>query len=148
MNYSFTNEALDAILSGLNINENDVVLAVGGSGDQGFAMLEYAKQVKLCDINHAQVKFIMDMIWLLRKGDYSEFLAGGFGLLDGAYFGFQKPERAKLELGRRNIYLKEDGRLGKIRGRLDNLIVEPCDIFEAAFRDYGYTKLYLSNVCF
>ena len=125
MNYSFTNEALDAILSGLNINENDVVLAVGGSGDQGFAMLEYAKQVKLCDINH-----------------------GGFGLLDGAYFGFQKPERAKLELGRRNIYLKEDGRLGKIRGRLDNLIVEPCDIFEAAFRGYGYTKLYLSNVCF
>lgn len=42
--YPCTNENLAAIVNGLNINENDTVVAVLGSGDQALALLEKAKE--------------------------------------------------------------------------------------------------------
>ncbi|MCX6774504.1 MAG: hypothetical protein NTY99_00220 [DPANN group archaeon] len=45
--YFQTNEDLASIVRGMNVKPTDYILAVGGSGDQAFALLEYAKRVKI-----------------------------------------------------------------------------------------------------
>ena len=47
--FARTNEDLPSIVRGMDVNPSDYILAVGGSGDQAFALLEYAKKVKTVD---------------------------------------------------------------------------------------------------
>ena len=53
--YARTNEDLTAIVKGLDVNPADYILAVGGSGDQAFALLENAKRVLAVDAEDQQV---------------------------------------------------------------------------------------------
>jgi len=54
VNYRTTNESLDAIVLALQPNKNDKILAVGGSGDQAFSLLEKAGEVCCVDNNEVQ----------------------------------------------------------------------------------------------
>lgn len=54
--YWETNESLDAIVNGMNVGKRDRILAVLGSGDQAFALLEKAAYVKAVDNCMAQVE--------------------------------------------------------------------------------------------
>lgn len=56
-NYSHTNESLDAIVKGMNVNETDDIIAVCGSGDQAFALLEYAGSVLAVDSDRQQIEY-------------------------------------------------------------------------------------------
>ena len=55
--YTHTNECLEAIVEGLNLNNNSKVLAILGSGDQTFAMAEFASKIVAVDISKGQVEY-------------------------------------------------------------------------------------------
>ena len=72
--YTHTNENLDAIVEGLSICPEDKVLAVLGSGDQAFAMVERGALVHAVDLNFAQVLFAQKRINFIRDRKYDAFL--------------------------------------------------------------------------
>ena len=134
VNYSVTNESIDAVIKGLNLKSNDSVLAVAGSGDHAFAMLEYAGEVKVIDSNPFQIDLVMLRAELLRIGRYDLF--------------FTKRSTVPLNddkiVARKNYFSKE-GRLEKIAENLENLVVLlPTDIFQTPL-NIQVSKMYLSN---
>lgn len=129
LNYTCTNESLKAIVKGLDLKDYDIMLAVCGSGDQAFAMLEYVNEVLAIDNNQDQVDFARNRAELLRKGKYGKFLSFA--------------EEQSAEEKRRAVYFNKD-RLNIIRSKLDNIRIEKTDLREINY--FGeFTKLYLSN---
>ncbi|MBI2631830.1 DUF3419 family protein [Candidatus Pacearchaeota archaeon] len=147
--YSCSNENLSGIVLGLDLTPNDSVLAVGGSGDQAFAFLEFVRKVKIVDINPIQIEFIRQKAQSLRIGNNDEFLrVDGNGVADGFIYGEYNPDLRKFDNIRKRKYFAEDDpkRLRRIQANLDNLIIsDPMDIIELAQREKGFNKIYLSN---
>ncbi len=134
--YLFTNESLEAIIAGLDINEDDDILAVCGSGDQAIAILEFAKKVKVVDIEPKSLQFLKERVELLRQGEYNKFLNLGC-----------EDKEKNPHLKKRNDYFHEEDRLNRIRLRLDKLDILPVNDFVSSVRTQnGITKIYLSNV--
>ena len=135
--YQSTNESLPAIITGLAPTSEDTILAIGGSGDQAFALLEFAEEVRVVDKAPEQISLIRHRRAALEKGNYFEF----FSVNKSGYVEHEK------NANRREYYFKkESGRLEKIRQNLENLIVyEPEDIIEVAQLTEVYSKIYLSN---
>lgn len=128
--YSATNESLPAIVRGLDLNKNDSVLAIAGSGDQAFAMLEYVGKIKVIDKSIFQLNLVKLRIEALKQKRYDLFL---------------ETECSNERLNRRNNYFMQEGKLDKIRNNLDNLVVlEPQDIFALQI-DEKFSKIYSSN---
>lgn len=154
LGHSCTNESLNAIVLGLNLSPEDSVLAVAGSGDQAFAILEFVRQVKAVDIAPEQIEFMRQRAEALRVGDYAEFLRSDVrgsrdNLLAANYPEFTEFNSAEFNLNRRRKYFAEDDkkRLGRIQGNLGNLVIsEPANILEVAQTETGFSKIYLSNV--
>ena len=146
LNYTVTNETLDEIMAGMNPGENDVILATGGSGDQGFALLEKAKKVIIIDYDRNQIRLIQERYEALKQGDYEKFLrVEKFGELDEIFntsFSFNKIS-AKEFLRRRNEYFQQDGRMERIRENIDNLQIEHKDMFKINIQ---VSKIYLSSL--
>ncbi len=144
--YSFSYENLEAIIAGLAPGPEDRILAVGSSGDQAFALLEYAGGVDVVDNNPVQLEYIKERVGSLMNGDYDEFLPPPCGFVDESTSATDSStQREKLR--RRNHYFREQNRLEKIRAKLSKLkIREPADILIVARDEAGFTKLYLSNV--
>jgi hypothetical protein len=143
LTWTFTNENLDAITSGLDLNSSDRVLAVGGSGDQALAILEYADSVHLTDTNPAQIEYILRRIEKLNRGDFEGFLEAPAP--EGFIRGKMTKEIAEKELKRRNDYFFT-GRLERIASRLDKLEVECANVVYVAARNKDFSKIYLSNI--
>ncbi len=149
LQYSHTNEDLRAITEGLHPSPQDSVLVVVGSGDQAFALLEFAK-VTAVDCNPYQIVFVNKRADFLRNGDFGTFLNadvrgsadGYFSSLFGCTF---YPDIEKEIVKKRNDYFSEVGRLRKIQGNLCNLAVRKQSVFAAA-EDQGFTCIYLSNI--
>lgn len=74
LSYSHTNENLRSVVSGLDLNDDDRVLSVLGSGDQAFAFLEYAKHVVAVDTSNVQIDYAIKRAEQLRTGDFKGFL--------------------------------------------------------------------------
>jgi len=143
--YSSTNENLKAIVLGLDLSAEDRVLAVAGSGDQAFAMLEFAKQVKTVDLCPDQLLFVRIRAERLKNGDYEGFLNVDYTCLA---CGWTPPDIYKKAKQNSREYFSYD-RLERIRDNLDNLLItEPRDILEMAQTETGYSKIYLSNAFF
>ena len=142
LKYTVTNEHIEAIIKGLDLVPQDRVLAVGGSGDAAFAILEYAGKVIVVDYSPAQSKYIAQRANFLKEMDLEAFLrVEKFGSKD-----YNLGDRdAKPSLERRNRYFLENGRLNKIRSRLENLEIIEGDILGQAKLANGVTKIYLSN---
>jgi hypothetical protein len=149
LGYACTNEHLGAIVSGLDIQPSDRVLAVAGSGDQALAILEKAGFVKAVDTKQVQIDFLKKRVEAISKGDYdSAFNVEFFGRYDGCICGAKRNiDVARSMLKRRNSYFLESNRLNQIRNNLANLeISEPDSIQKVAQSDGGFTKIYLSNI--
>ena len=150
LGYSCTNENLKGVVLGLALSSEDYVLAVAGSGDQAFAFLEFARQVKAVDIVPEQIELMRKRAEALRIGDYDKFLrVEGTGYADGWIYQEYNDELRKIdELKRRSYFVRDDSkRLERIRANLDNLIIaKPANILEIAQTESGFSKIYLSNV--
>jgi len=145
LDYTHTNESLDAIIAGLDIKQGDLILAVGGSGDQAFAMLEYAKSLLIVvDKNKHQIDYIAKRIELMKKGFYNKSLKiGELGIQDGICRGTRNYELMKFNIEKRNKYFLQKGRLDRIRENLGYVSLVNADIFSVL--GWGNQKLYLSN---
>ncbi len=118
-------------MAGLEPKEGDVILAIGGSGDQAFAMLEHGARVIAVDHAPSQIAFIDYRRDVLACGDYAAFV-----------------KRVADFLYLRDVYFNDLARLARIRDNLANLqILPPGDIFDV-LRDscFSFSKLYLSNL--
>ncbi|MFA5887971.1 MAG: hypothetical protein WC852_04650 [Candidatus Nanoarchaeia archaeon] len=135
LGYTCTNESLDAIIYGMQLSRGDSILAVLGSGDQAFAMIEYANSVLAVDNNPAQVKFALERKALLEAGNFYGFLEhlAGTGTKDYLM------EIHKLD---RDAYFTPE-RMESIRRNLDKLEIWEGDIFR---QEGKFSRIYLSNV--
>ncbi len=135
--FTFTNEDLEAIVTGLDVKQTDAILSIGGSGDQPFALLENANSVKAIEWQQAQVDFIKARLDFLSANDYESFIWAGLedkkhSLIPGSL------------LDRRNKYFKS--RFDRIKSRAQKLsIAEPSNIFDVLEKESGFGKVYLSN---
>ena len=138
--YEHTNESLEAITIGLDVQPDDVVLAVCGSGDQSFALLENAKTVVSVDKSKVQLGYAERRAQLLGGGKLDEFLYVRGG------------EWPDSILEQRNLYFMQDGRLGRTADNLDSLHFVRGDIFavgldrQRRFPEVHFSKVYLSNI--
>ncbi|MFA5888518.1 MAG: hypothetical protein WC852_07455 [Candidatus Nanoarchaeia archaeon] len=134
--YLYTNETLEAIVRGLDINETDDVLVVCGSGDQAFAMLEYANSVTAVDIKEDSVKYAKYRLEALKAGNISEFL---------------KPRRfcdlncsIPFDREKSNIYFRQGKRMGKIMEKAGKLKIIHKSLYEVNDLE-KFSKGYFSN---
>src|SRR3989338_3571317 len=145
LKYSYTNESLDAIVTGLDVQHQDVILAVAGSGDQPLALLEKAAKVIAVDTNVMQLELLRKRTELLRGGSYWRFLRPKEkGISDGVFFsGFDGSFPSKKT---RRRYFSEKNRIRTIAGKVDSLeILEPMEVARAVEKGVDFTKVYLSN---
>ncbi len=132
--YSVTNENLDAVVEGLDLKSDDSVLAVGGSGDQVFAILEYVKQVIVVDTKQIQLDFIKLRTEALKQSNTDLFFSKKYLVLEGD---------EKIE--HRKKYFSAPGRIERISAKLESLVVLPlASIFNVALNE-KMSKIYLSN---
>ncbi len=138
--FEATNESLDAVVAGVDPSPSDVVLAVGGSGDQAFALLEHAGRVIVVDDHPGQLMWIEDRLGALKDGDLSLFLYSSeeetspLGITDSEV---------------RDGYFLEPGRFDRIKTRAGNLtVLPPMDMLEFLRGDFNTSvdAVFLSNV--
>lgn len=130
LEYHHTNEILPAIVAGLDLKTNDNVLAICSSGDQAFAISEYVSDVTAIDYDSEQIRYARLRVQMLKTGDLD-------GFIDHYDYGYE--EYFHL----RNKYFGENGRLNKIRSKIDKINFENNNLKAKNFS--GFTKLYLSN---
>ncbi|MFT7615782.1 MAG: hypothetical protein ACI8Y7_000607 [Candidatus Woesearchaeota archaeon] len=131
-----TNENVKAIIAGLEPNSTDKILAVCGSGDVAFALLEYADVVAV-DISHQQVLYALGRKEALQKGDNKKFLS---------VTGKELTEIEVASKKERNNYFLEGDRMKRISKRLSNLTILLGDDLTSELRPQTYSKVYLSNI--
>ncbi|MDD4878177.1 MAG: hypothetical protein PHO02_04020 [Candidatus Nanoarchaeia archaeon] len=138
MNYIYrtTNESLEGVIKGMQLSKDDNVLAILGSGDQAFAMLEYADSVVAIDSKPGQLAYAQKQKELLAEGNIQKFLTRKATI--------QSPT-LRRRIADVKDYFNEPGRIGKIREKLGNLRIEKGDIF-ADLPESQFSRIYLSNV--
>ncbi|MFH1631264.1 MAG: hypothetical protein ABIA21_03545 [Candidatus Aenigmatarchaeota archaeon] len=140
-----SNENLNAMTEGLSVNSDDRVLAIGGSGDQAFALLEYAESVNIADTNLRQLDYIRKRITHLENGDYESFLK-----LDdpNVEIGLKDEEMTRLVKENRRNYFRKEGRLDIVREKVDKITIhEPDNILRIALNTPDtVSKLYCSDI--
>lgn len=138
--FTCTNESLEAIMAGLEPKEGDTILAIGGSGDQAFAMLETGARVVVVDIEPDQIAFIEWRREALAAEDYWTFARRAHIATD------HQPEFG-VRLVERDDYFKDSERLRRMRENVENLtVLPPADIFDVLKSGVTCTKMYLSNI--
>lgn len=156
-----TNESLAAIVAGMDVSKEDHVLAVGGSGDQAFALSEHVGSVGVIDADPTQRDFIESRIALLEKGDVGSFVwpLGDESDLDARFDFLRERFEVNAHSGRkdsRNGYFLAGGRFEKIRSNANRLtVLPPVDVIGLidgvansglVFGGNLVNKVYLSNV--
>ncbi|MDI6738339.1 MAG: hypothetical protein QME12_07555 [Nanoarchaeota archaeon] len=135
LRFPVTNERLEAVVAGLDVKEGDRILAVCGSGDQAFALLENASYVLAADLNKLQVEYARTRAELLKQGNIDGFFSQPRDYNGGEANDFMHMKN----------YFSKKGRLGRIREKLD----------KAGFVNSGFTeclgiqqfnKFYISNI--
>lgn len=149
LNYSHANESLEAINRAMSFEAGDRVLAVGGSGEQAFSMLEHGCKVVVIDNTPPQIDLIKYRKNCLASGNISTFLHPfSTGELDGVFIGTKKIYSEKECVSNNEAYFKSNDRLEKIKYHLGNLsLLPPMNIFyflEENAKDFN--KIYFSNI--
>ena len=62
ISFPYTNENLEAIIKGMQINSEDYVLGIMGSGQQGLAMIEKGAKADLIDYDFTQIEYFRKML--------------------------------------------------------------------------------------
>jgi len=148
LNYSHTNEDLQAIVVGLAPTKKDRILAIAGSGDQAFALLEFVKEVSIIDVNSIQIEYIQKRIKFLKEKKYGKFLKiDKQGKRDNILQGKLCKKYSKGNLIKRDKYFSKKGRLRIIRNKLSYLkISKKKDILKLLNKKHDFNKIYLSNI--
>lgn len=136
--YAATNENLNAIVLGLDVNSKDYILSVAGSGDQAFALLENAGKVLAVDIEHRQCNYIRGQVRCLADGDYEGFLRRRL-MKDGKLeylFEFERSSGTKYF---------DKKRLDRTRKKVSYLEIREANILDVCQNERGFNKIYLSN---
>jgi hypothetical protein len=141
--YRRTNEGLRGIVIGMNIQPRDRILAVGGSGDQSFAMLEYVPEGRVIttDLLKNQVEFILHQAKTINQGGRQSYLNFMYarGLIPSDVEFFEEFDA---------LYFSER-RLEAIRQNINNLRLVQGDVVKVAEAKKGkFNKIYLSNSLF
>lgn len=129
--FQVTNEKLPNIVAGLDPRPSDRILAVCGSGDQAFALLEYAFSVHAVDYHEDAIAYAQR-----RHQSLQQRYEGGF------YIGVVDPfsnRPSEHTIG----YFSQEGRLATIAAKAERLSFEVGDIFDSV--SPRFTKIYLSN---
>lgn len=140
--YTHTVESLAAIVMGLQPQRGDRVHAVGGSGDQAFALLAEGAEVTVTDLEATQMEYIERRIICLLKGDERGFLAKS----NPPFFTRYPPGWSRKEVKRRAkerySYLRP--LIPDIRKGIPRLTLqEPGNILETMGEE---SHLYLTNI--
>ncbi len=116
-------EDLSVIMAGLQPCKDDNILALCGSGDQAFALLESGAEVHAVDCVHDQLQYARERVNYLRAGNVEAF---------------RRHDASR--------YFLDDRRVESIRGNLDKLHFHlVSDVTDAV--SYGpFTKIYLSSL--
>ncbi|MFA5887979.1 MAG: hypothetical protein WC852_04690 [Candidatus Nanoarchaeia archaeon] len=133
--YPYTNETLEAIMAGLDMQEGDRAFAICGSGDQAFALLEYADSVSAVDFDESQTEYAQERKNSLAKGRTDRFL----------WLGNDSEECTRQNMDGSIRYFETPGRLEKIGQRLDRLEIKTVKDFLDELQNSRFTKVYLSN---
>src|SRR3989339_787522 len=133
------NESLMAVSKGLEINSEDIVLSIGGSGDYAFMFLkDGAKRVYVKDVHVPQIEYIKKRVEALRKGNLEDFAA--VNVKDNGFY-HKFSESPKIQ---RDNYFNQEENYQKILNNLDRLVIlESGDILK---NDEGilFSKIYIS----
>ncbi len=152
--FAYTNESLDAVMSGLCIGPSDDLIALGGPGCQAFAAAQYANSVLYIERRERQAEYAMKRAEALKAGDYDGF----FPEIEESTLSIEKHRKvekhrkAAKEYFSRNTLLgkifKSRTRLGKIRGRLGRIEfrVGRIEDFVREMQGGRFSKAYLSNL--
>lgn len=129
-----TNESLEAIVKGMRLTRKDNVLAVCGSGDQAFAMLEYANSVVAVDRNKEQIEYAKERARLIEAGDID-------GLINEAerVCKMTTPDYIKL-------YFSQPGRFERIREKICRLEIKQVNDILDEVKKGEFSKAYISNI--
>ncbi|MFA5142116.1 MAG: hypothetical protein WC471_04050 [Candidatus Woesearchaeota archaeon] len=131
-----TNESLDAIIAGLIPQSNDNILAICGSGDQAFALVQYGAKVFAVDNIPEQVTYAESRKTALLKEDITGFLPASY-LPENRIRGAQRiliPQIQKVLVPK------------KIIPHLDGLQFKTGNLFnELLDNTLEFNKMYLSN---
>lgn len=143
-----TNESLQGICEGLDVNSGDNILAIGT--DQAFALLEYANSVRHIDIDPYQSRIMYNRAFALENNDYEAFLGNNrLSSPQESLWGNANRECSERIIQARDNYFKTNNRLEKIKNNLTNLtILKPMDILDAIDNEDGINKVYTSNALF
>lgn len=156
--YPCTNETLDAILNGMDVGEKDSIIAVGGSGDQAFALLEKAHSVTAVDRDPMQTRYIEIRADMLLNGDIDGFLCpairSDFGkgkskeeIMEKYYYPVAGVVRAdKRDWERMANYFLQPGRIERIKANLGNLEIKKANDFLDEIKEGKFSKAYISNI--
>jgi len=138
--WEYTNENLHAIITGLELKPEDIILSVCGSGDQAFAMLEYSKQVVAFDYNKLQLQFAVKRAEQLRKGDVDNF----FQISENAEYKFSNIGMLRA-FRSRNMYFTQNS-INIIKSKLNSIEFKFGNVFDKKIAaEKKFTKVYLSN---
>jgi len=159
--YYVTNENLEAIMLGLDIQEGDRVLAICGSGDQALAMLENGAEVVAVDKVRAQLVYAREQVKLLRQGNFDGFLnppqddhTSCFYQNRKEYFSCHgRLEKIRSNLGRisfieGNIFCLGDGTISIVQGPGERILPALKSFLwnvAKTILQKPFTKIYLSN---
>ena len=151
LKFTFCNESLPSIITGLDPQKEDVILVIGGSGDQALALLEFGCKVYVIDRNSSQVNYIKNVVENIRVKNF-DFL---FNIENKDPTSIFIENRTGINLFKeRNLYFNNLARINTIASNINNLvIIEPAQsIFDFLKHNYSssnqikFTKIYLSNI--
>jgi hypothetical protein len=139
LNIAQANESLRAVVEGLEVNEGDIVLAIGGSGDYAFRFLaESPIEVQVIDIAPVQIEYIQWRAEALARGDFKKFAAAG--IRGNEAYNSHKPQKEQ-----RDAYFSDKSNCRLIAERLERLVIlPPQDIF-SLLAIKKFSKIFLSN---
>lgn len=136
LKFTYTNESLPPIMAGLDVGPRDNVLAIAGSGDQAFAILENASKVTAIDSSSQQIEYIIRRVDHLADGRNDLFLSCGV-------MGTRRSSSERFLKTREEYF--DESRLDRIRAKLNCLELKCGDLFGYALANTGHNKIYFSN---
>ncbi|HII16015.1 MAG TPA: hypothetical protein HA362_06915 [Nanoarchaeota archaeon] len=133
--YRCTNESPGAIAMGLCVKKGDRILSVLGSGDQAFALLEYADYVKAVEVGMLQAQYALERKEALKRGDAETFLR---------FIRAMKRRPAGSYFNPHEDYFNDE-RIAKLMKKAGQIDIVQADIFRDEMGIDGFNKVYLSN---
>lgn len=129
VDFLHTNEMLEAIVNGMDLQKDDDVLAILGSGEQALAIIPYVKSVTAVDNNIWQMSYAKKRLRNLQNP--LKYMLGSLCRLDSYNFG--------------NYF--SDERIIAARRRCGEISFVLADIFNYPWEKEKFSKAYLSNAC-